>query len=60
MDEYTFLVLAKLKADRRRLEQESRAARHLEQPEPPTRISGDRQSYRARHSTLEQFWRTQS
>jgi hypothetical protein len=58
MDDYTFLVLAKLKADRRQLARESREARRLERPEPPVRISGDRQSYRARHSTFEQLWRT--
>jgi|SoiMethySBSTD1v2_1073268.scaffolds.fasta_scaffold324113_2 hypothetical protein len=56
MDEYTFLVLAKLKADRRRLERERRAELRLERPEPP-RVSGNRQSYRARHSTVEQLWR---
>jgi hypothetical protein len=58
MDDYTFLVLAKLKADRRRLERESREQRRLEQPEPIR--SDDRRSYRARHSTFEQLWRTQS
>jgi len=57
MDEYTFLVLAKLKAERRQLQREQRAEQRLEYPEQP-RISGDRRSHRARHSSFEQLWRT--
>lgn len=35
MDEYLFLVVAKLKADRRKLEREQRAQLHADVPQPP-------------------------
>jgi hypothetical protein len=52
MDEYTFLVLAKLKADRRRLAREAATA------DPSA--SGIRTSYAAQHATLPQPERSEA
>lgn len=50
MDEYTFLVLARLKADRLKLEREAAAALHLTQPQSGRTQSGNTQSEYSRRA----------
>jgi hypothetical protein len=57
MDEYLFISMAKLKADRLRLEREQRALAHEEPRKPP--VETQRQS-RARWFSRAPQWRVQS
>ena len=59
MDEYLFITLAKLKADRLRLEREQRAGEPVEQPRRPP-VETRNPSVRARWFAREPQWRGQS
>ena len=61
MDEYLFITLAKLKADRLHLEREQQLALPLESPsERPEPVETHRPSARTRWFSQQHIWREQS
>lgn len=60
MDEYLFIVLAKLKADRLKLEREQAELRWLSPPHEENPISSHRHSPRTRWFVSDTEWREQS
>lgn len=60
MDEYTFIVLAKLKADRLKLEREQRASRGVQDARESEPIDRHRHSARTHWVAREPEWREQS
>jgi hypothetical protein len=61
MDDYVFLVLAKLKADRQRLEREQRAAARIWATErEPAASKDERGSHRSSRFTTDHDWRMPS
>jgi hypothetical protein len=61
MDDYVFLVLAKLKADRSRLEREQREAARLWATDQAPAASKDEHGVnRSSRFTADNFWRMQS
>ena len=59
MDEYLFITMAKLKADRLKLEREQRAARVAEEPRPES-VETHRRSARTSWFSGRAQWKEQS
>jgi hypothetical protein len=60
MDEYTFIVMAKLKADRLKLQREQRTERHVRNAAEAEPIDRYRRSTRTRWYSSGPEWREQS